>query len=81
MPWPSGSAFGGKHWKKATPGQASDARKRAEAMMAKGVPEGIAIPTAISDAKKASRGQIAKAGKGKKRKAKRKGAFDLVRGE
>ena len=46
MPWPTGSAFAEKHNKKLKGEAATKARDQAQAMIAEGVPEGIAIATA-----------------------------------
>jgi hypothetical protein len=46
MPWKSGKAFASKHNKKLKGEAASKAKNQAEAMIKKGVPEGIAIATA-----------------------------------
>lgn len=46
MPWPTGRSFASKHNHKLKGEAASVAAKQATAMVAKGVPEGIAIATA-----------------------------------
>ncbi len=46
MPWASGKAFAEKHNKKLKGAAATKARDQAQAMIAKGVPEGISIATA-----------------------------------
>jgi hypothetical protein len=46
MPWGSGAAFASRHNKKLSGAPANTAKNQAEAMIKKGVPEGIAIATA-----------------------------------
>lgn len=46
MPWKSAAAYASRHNKKLKGEAASTAKKQAEAMIAKGVPEGEAIATA-----------------------------------
>jgi hypothetical protein len=46
MPWKSGKAFASKHNKKLKGEAATTAKNQAEAMIKKGVPEGIALATA-----------------------------------
>ena len=46
MPWKSGAEFASRHNKKLHGKAATAAKNQAEAMIAKGVPEGIAIATA-----------------------------------
>ena len=56
MPWQSARQFKKRHFKKAERGQAGKARRIAEAMLAKGVDEGVAIATGIARAKGRKRG-------------------------
>jgi hypothetical protein len=53
MPWKSGAAFAAKHNKKLKGKAATTAKKTAEAMIAKGVPEGEAIATGNKQGDKA----------------------------
>jgi uncharacterized protein YdaT len=46
MPWPSGEAYAKAHNKKLKGAAAEKARKMAEAMIASGTPESVAIATA-----------------------------------
>ncbi len=46
MPWRSGADFASRHNKKLHGEAATVAKNQAEAMIAKGVPEGVAIATA-----------------------------------
>jgi hypothetical protein len=46
MPWKSGAAFAQRHNKKLSGAAATKAKDQAEAMMRRGVPEGVAIATA-----------------------------------
>lgn len=71
MPWSAGS-FRSKHWKSASPAQASSAAKMATAMVKSGTDEGVAIATAIKHAKRAHKGFGGSPSKpgGKKEKAK-----------
>lgn len=46
MPWKTGASFAKKHNKKLTGESATTAKNQAEAMIARGVPEGEAIATA-----------------------------------
>jgi len=51
MPWASGEAFATKHWHKGSAEQHNKANRIASAMIRGGVPDSIAIPTAIARAK------------------------------
>jgi len=51
MPW-TGKEFQQKHWKGASPEQASKAAEIASAMVRDGHPENVAIPTAIVSARR-----------------------------
>lgn len=46
MPWKSGKQFASRHNKKLKGAAATTAKNQAEAMIRKGVPEGISIATA-----------------------------------
>jgi uncharacterized protein YdaT len=54
MPW-TGSEFRSRHAKKLSPGQAAKAAKIANAILASGGDEGVAIATGIKRAKRGKR--------------------------
>ena len=64
MPWSSGAEFARKHAKKLHGAAATKAKSVAEAMIARGVPEGEAIATANKYARKGF-GAVKKPKKGK----------------
>jgi len=51
MPW-TAAEFKDRHWKKATPAQARQAARVANALLKRGESEGTAIAVAIKQAKK-----------------------------